>query len=218
MAGKITLDGVEFEINEIFQQNTFMLADEIDLDEQEAARCLLDSQEDIAVLGRSLLECGIIRFHQQRKYALDAFRLLLELGSLDSEIDNPELEEVAEAIKAYIGARLFTSGSNRLIPRCMSAMGDIKAWLQKIGDKIAAAQTLGQAGANGMSGELETVEFSRVSLVQQHELLGVILCRSIEQQQGTVSDFLDFITTLKKVDKYDTLLGKSFNVCASESC
>ncbi|KFA75128.1 hypothetical protein S40288_02851 [Stachybotrys chartarum IBT 40288] len=200
---KVVFDGTEFKINEVFQQSALTLADEIELDEQEAARLLLDSQEDTSLLGRPLLECGIIRFHQQRKYALDSLRLLADFANLEDDLEE---SGALEPIKAYLSARIFTSGSSRLIPRCMSAISSIRSWLQKIGDKLAAAQALGQYGSGGVAGELETIEFSRVSLVQQHELLGVILCRSIEQRQATTSDFVDFISFLKKVDRYDALL------------
>lgn len=190
-----------------------MLADEVDLDEIEAARCLLDSQEDPARLGRSLLECGIIRFHQQRKYVLDILRLFLELDGVEGD---PEESEAVESIKIYVAERLLQpspGGDNtkRIVPRCMAAMQACKTWLQKLGDKIAAAQTLGQgqSGRGGMSEEMETVEFSRISLVQQHELLGVILARSVEMRQAITSDFADLITTLKKADKYDSLLGEA---------
>lgn len=187
-----------------------MLADEVDLDEIEAARCLLESQEDPSTLGRSLLECGIIRFHQQRKYVLDAVRLLLELDGLDNDVDETD---GLEGIKLYVAERLFQPAlgadtTQRIVPRCMAAMKAIKSWLQKLGDKVAAAQTLGQTGPNRLSEEMETVEFSRVSLIQQHELLAVILCRSVEMRQASTADFEGFISFLKKADKYDALLGK----------
>lgn len=93
----------------------------------------------------------------------------------------------------------------------LPVMADIKSWLQALGDKIAAAQTLGQAGPGGLSEEAETVEFSRVSLIQQHELLGVIMCGLVTKRQATVKDFEDFMEYLRKLDKYDHLLGLSFS-------
>lgn len=118
-----------------------------------------------------------------------------------------------EGIKLYVAERLLqpamgADASKRIVPRCIASMKEIKAWLQKLADKIAAAQTLGQAGPGRISEEMETVEFSRVSLMQQHELLGVILCRSVEMRQASTSDFMEFVSTLKRLDKYDALLGK----------
>ncbi|KAK7428952.1 hypothetical protein QQZ08_004569 [Neonectria magnoliae] len=206
--GKVIIDGDEYSINENFQQDALTLSDEVELDELEATRCLLESQEDPSTLGRSLLECGVIRLHQQRKYVLDAVRLLLELEGLDGEVAE---SEALEGIKLYVAERLLqpamgADATKRIVPRCMVAMKEIKTWLQKLGDKIAAAQTLGQAGPGQISEEMETVEFSRVSLMQQHELLGVILCRSVEMRQASTSDFMEFVSALKKLDRYDALL------------
>ncbi|KAM4068158.1 eukaryotic nucleoporin family protein [Hirsutella rhossiliensis] len=205
-SGKISLDGSEYTINDKFQQDVLLLSDEIDLDELQAARCLLDSQDDPPVLGRTLLECGIIRFHQQRKYLLDALRLLLEFDSAEEDVDE---SSALESIKMFVAGRLFQAGpkgAKRHVSNCMSAMARIKALLQNLGDKIAAAQTLNQGVAAGLTEEMETIEFSRLSLMQQHELLGVILCRCIEKRQAEVSDFLEFVSTLKKADRYDALL------------
>ncbi|KAJ4324891.1 hypothetical protein N0V84_003727 [Fusarium piperis] len=206
-SGKVVIDGDEYSINDGFQQDVLTLSDEVELDELEATRCVLESQEDPSTLGRSLLECAIIRFHQQRKYVLDTVRLLLEIDGLDEDMADPE---ALESVKLYVAQRLLqpsmgADASKRIVPRCMASMKEIKAWLQKIGDKIAAAQTLGQS-MNGMSEQMETIEFSRVSLIQQHELVGVILCRSVEMRQGSTEDFLDFVATLKRMDKYDALL------------
>jgi nuclear pore complex protein Nup205 len=204
------IDGSEYQLNELFQQTALNFADEMDLDEIEAVKYLLESQEDPVVLGRSLIECAIIRFHQQRKYALDALRLLLEADELDVDVEEPG---ASEATRAYVEARIFLSGTNRFLPRCMSAMASVKTWLQKINDKLAAAQTLSQATVR--SEEMETVEFSRISLVQQHELLAVILCRSIEARQAEPNDFTEFIQSLKRADKYDTLLGQLISLSTS---
>ncbi|QUC22272.1 uncharacterized protein UV8b_06513 [Ustilaginoidea virens] len=205
-SGKLSIEDQEFAINDVFQQDALLLSDELDLDELEASKCLLESQHDPSVLGRALLECAIIRFHQQRKYALDILRLLLDLDSAD---DDPEESAALEPIKMFVAARILPSrsGAVRYPPSCITAMTTIKSWLQRISDKIAAAQALNQAKPGQLSEEMETIEFSRISLIQQHELLGVILCRLVEKRQSDTNDFLDFVSTLKKADKYDNLLA-----------
>ncbi|PNP49771.1 hypothetical protein THARTR1_09539 [Trichoderma harzianum] len=204
--GKVSIDGNEYSVNDKFQQDVFALSDEIDLDEVEAARYLLDSQDDVSVLGRSLLECAVIRFHQQRKYALDSFRLFLELNNQDYDGEEPS---ALEAIKVYVDTRLLRkthSGSKRLASTCLQTMVEIKSWLQKLGEKMTAAQTLGNVPTDDLPEELETVEFSRVSLIQQHEALGVILCECVDKRQAETAEFTEFISVLKRWDKYDTLL------------
>lgn len=160
------------------------------------------------MLGRSLLECAIIRFHQQRKYALDILRLLLNTEDDDEEDEDPT---ALEGINVYVETRLLQPavGAKRYNARCIASMNDIRQWLQKLGDRIAAAQALNQSKAGERQEEMETIEFARVSLIQQHELLGIILSCAIEKRQVKEEDFIDYVNMLKRVDKYDTLLGTS---------
>uniref|UniRef100_A0A8H7K8W2 Uncharacterized protein n=1 Tax=Bionectria ochroleuca TaxID=29856 RepID=A0A8H7K8W2_BIOOC len=67
-SGKITFGDAEYSVNEDFQQTALSFSDEVDLDELVASQYLLESQDDPSLLGRSLLECALIRFHRQRRY------------------------------------------------------------------------------------------------------------------------------------------------------
>jgi len=208
-AGKVTIDGEEYSINAEFQQAVLYLSDEADIDEIEAARYMLESEEDRTVLARQLLECGIIRYHQQRNYVLDCVRLFLEIASLDEERDlsDDQLENIG-VIAIYVAATLFRTPPKGLVSRCMAGMQYAKSWLQKVADRITAASVIVDNSSGNMSEEMETIEFSRTSLVQQHELIGVILSRAIEQGQGSPEEFKSFLQLLKKADKYDQLLGR----------
>ncbi|PHH78159.1 hypothetical protein CDD82_3177 [Ophiocordyceps australis] len=205
-SGKVTLHGVEYQLSPRFQQDVLALSDELDLDELESAKYLFDSQDDLATLGRSLPECAVIRFHRQRKYLLDILRILLQLDSRESDVEE---DGALEQVKMFVGNRVFRPGlvgPKRYVPRCMATMTTTKTWLQTLGDKLAAAQAFNPDNTMELSEEMETVEFSRLSLIQQHELLGVILCQCVEKREAQVSDFLDFISMLEKMDKYDMLL------------
>lgn len=172
----------------------------------EAARYVLEAEDDPSTLGRSLLECAIIRFHRQRKFVLDSLRLLFEID----ELDDDQLDaDVINVMQAYLSDNVLKDQSRaRLLPRCVSAMQDVRSWLSRISDKMTAAAVL----ANGAGGEkpegLDTLEFSRANLVQQHELLALILCRTVEKKLAEQDDFKNFLSQLKKIDKYDVLLGK----------
>ncbi|OLN81622.1 Nucleoporin NUP192 [Colletotrichum chlorophyti] len=213
-SGKIVIDDEEYSVNEEFQQIVLNLADEVEINEIEAARYVLDADEDPAVIGRSLLECALIRVHQQRKYVLDCIRLMLEIDGLDEEELDPE---ILNAVQMYLAATVFqnlpgetASSRKRLLPRCMSAMQDVRTWLQRIADKLIAAAVLINGRGGHVPEEMETIEFSRVSLFQQHELLAIILCRTIEKREAEVADFKTFLQQLKNADKYDVLLAHLF--------
>jgi nuclear pore complex protein Nup205 len=200
----VSIDDEQFSINDEFKQSAFSLADEAELDEIEAVKCLLQSQEDVAILGRSLLECGIIRFHQERKYILDIIRLLLELSDLHHFQDGERVGPFSD----YVDEAIYRTGSLRIVPRCVSAMDSIRAWIQRISDKMAAFRVLAGDQAVQMTGELETMEHSRTSLIHQHEMLAVILCRSIEAGKAEEDDFKAFIRAMKQAERYDAFLGK----------
>lgn len=179
-------------------------SDEVEINELEAAGIVLASQDDPVLLGRSLLECAIIRLHQHRKYVLNIIRILGDLAS-DEDKEGSRPHEVAQQLLE--GIVFANKNSQRIIPRCMAAMKDVRTWIQKINDKITAAAVLSGGQASQASEELETIEFSRVSLIQQHELMGIIVSRAVETQ-AEEEDFKALLAELKAADRYDNLLGK----------
>ncbi len=127
---------------------TLQLADEIDLDEVEAAKLLLESEDDQVTLGRSLLECGIIRFHQQRKYLLDCMRLCINVADEDAD---PQDQDWQTGLADYAARNIFGAAApgeaaaapdKKFVPRCMAAMQDARLWLQKWADRVAVAGSM----------------------------------------------------------------------------
>lgn len=182
-------------------------SDEAEINEIEAAAIVLASQNDPALLGRSLLECALIRLHQHRKYVLNIIRILIDLAGND-ESEERESSNASELAQQILDGVVFANkNSQRIVPRCMAAMRDVRAWIQKLNDKITAAAVLSGVQASQAAEELETVEFSRVSLIQQHELMSIVVCRAIEAQ-GQEDDFKALLAEFKAADRYDSLLGK----------
>lgn len=202
--------GEEYSINKQFQDEVLQLADWLELDEVETARLLLEAQDDVAALGRSLVECGIIRFHQQRKYLLACMRLCIDLS------DDEDLEPTLQAAFAdYTSVNVFCipppgaqhpTSRRRIVQRCWESMQEIRIWLQKVSERVTAASVLGQTDAQDQQG-MEAMEFSRLSLIQQHEGLALILGAAVEKRHAQPQDFENFLGVLKKWDKYDHLLG-----------
>jgi nuclear pore complex protein Nup205 len=204
--GKVTLDDEEFDLNQEFRDVVLMLSDETESSELGAARVLLESQDDVQAMGRPLLQCGLLRFHQQRRYALDSLRLLLELDRISEE----ETSEALDRIKQFVDTTVFAAppgSTQRPAERCLAAMAHVRALLKKVADKITAASFLDRNQLGELSGDMQTIEFSRVSLYQQHELLGVVLSRIIEKNLGKQQDFTLLLDYFKKADRYDAFLG-----------
>ncbi len=201
--------------------STLRLADEIDLDEIQAAKILLEADGDQTVLGRSLLECGIIRFHQQRNFLLDSIRLCIQIAA-DDGLDDGLRDGFSQIVESTIycvpvaGLQSSLAGE-RFIPKCLGAMKALKEWLHKLAEKMNAVNLTSQVRPQEFQ---EAMEFSRTSIVQQHELVSVIMSSAIEKGQAEAKDFRDFIQVLKKTDRYDNLLGMSLQgyACLVRPC
>ncbi|CAN8096727.1 unnamed protein product [Discula destructiva] len=206
--GKITVDDEEFNINEAFWESTFQLADEIDLDEIEAAKILLDCQDDPKTVGRTLSEAGLIRFHQQRRYLLDCMRLCIQIA----ESDDDELSHLQPVFGAYVTEYIYgagTVGGTRIVPRCMEAMQAVKGGLQKLADRVTAASVFHGTDRPPID---EVLEYSRISLLQQHEILALIAASAIDKRHAKAEDFKELLKTLEKTDRYDQLLVHLFPI------
>jgi hypothetical protein len=79
--------------------------------------------------------------------------------------------------------------------------------LQAVMEKAAAWNVLQQGGLGKPPANQETYDFSRSSLVEQHECLATILHAAVEKRHATVNDFQDFLKVIRKADKYDHFLG-----------
>jgi nuclear pore complex protein Nup205 len=199
LIGKLEVSGDEYTINDEFKQGALQLADELDLDELDAARIFLEAQGETDASGRPALTNSIVRFHQRRKCVLDCFQLLVQLSA-----DVNQEDELRADLQAIV-AQIVEPGDTKLryALRCLSGMGDIKLWLQRLAEKLNSASVLGRGQQLEV---LETIEYQRVSLVKQHESLGVILLYLVKESHSAVEDFEQVLETLRKADKYDNLL------------
>lgn len=208
VTGKIVIEDEEFSINVAFQEDAFQLADEVDLDEVEAAKILLDCQDDPKTIGRTLCEAGLVRFHQQRRYLLDCMRLCIQIA----EADDDELSHLQPGFGAYVTENIYCAGSTeatRIVPRCMEAMQGVKGWLQKLADRTSAASVFHGTDRPPID---EVLEYSRVSLLQQHEILSLITASAIDKRHANAEDFKGLLRTLEKADRYDQLLIHLFPI------
>ncbi|KAK4443936.1 nucleoporin Nup186/Nup192/Nup205 [Podospora aff. communis PSN243] len=223
---KITLgegdDAEEYQINSEFLDDTLKVADELDLDELEAARLLLDAsaEGDPEAWGRPLWECGMLRFHQERRFLLDCMRLLIEIAADEDIEDN--LHDVFGGIVEHQvfgvpepGAKAGEGSSReiKIVPKCTQAMLAVRQGLQSHVERMTAKSMLQQASLLTKVGEQQEVyEFVRISMVEQHELLAVILCSAIDKRHAEVKDFKEFLAGLKKADRYDHMLVHMFPI------
>ncbi|KAG0648998.1 Nuclear pore [Hyphodiscus hymeniophilus] len=182
--GKLELEE-SYSVNQQFQQTALQVADDLDIDELDAARICLEAQIDSETSGRSLNICSILRFHQRRIVLLDCLRLILQFADDIEVSDEQGLVEgfrgvVAEVVQAQDPSNIST----KYVARCFASMLDIKACLQKLMDKLSGASVIGKE----LQPELdETTEYQRMDY-------------------SSASDFELVLERLRTADKYDHLL------------
>jgi nuclear pore complex protein Nup205 len=210
--GRIEISGDEYTVNEEFQQDVLQLADDLNLDELDAAQLFLLCQGETDTTGRPARTISIVRFHQRRKYLLDCLRIILQLAG-DVDLD----ETLRGGFQDFVGRIVAPQvSSTRYLQRCITSMGDIKSWLQRLADRQSTASVL-NSGQQG--DEIEMIEFQRSSLVTQHELLSVISLYLVKQNFSAQADFDLILDTLKNADKYDHLLREHYSLkLCSEFC
>ncbi|RKF65646.1 Nucleoporin NUP192 [Golovinomyces cichoracearum] len=198
VTGQVEIFGNEYKVNEEFQREAQQLADELDLDELEAAQIYYVAQTDKTSLGQPTLTNSLIIFHQRRKLILDCLQMICLLAA------DPDVEEVLrDDLLAILGQVVMPrAGSQRYTHRCLSCMSDIKSWLQRLADKLNGASVVGHFNSE----ILDAIEYQRVSLIKQHETIGTILFYLIKEKHSDVSDFHTILEILRKADKYENLL------------
>lgn len=118
--------------------------------------------------------------------------------------DEPEREAIREDMRGLVAQITQPQNGVRYASKCLATMDGIKAWLRSLAEKVNGASVLGQAP---QSETLEAIEYQRVSLIKQHECLGVILLYLVKDNASNVEDFEFVLESLKKTDKYDNILG-----------
>lgn len=205
-AGKLELQGESYTVSEQFKETVRKVADNLDLDQLDAAEIVLEAQDESEFSGQTLETCSIIRFHQRRKALLDCLRLVFSLSD-DEDLD----EGIRDWLHAFITEVTQLQGTSNdeksFTQRCLTTMVDIKSWLQALTAKLS---TLSMPARGQQTEETEVTGYQRVSLVKQHEILGVIVLHLEKQNRSSVADFESILGTLKRFDKYDNLLVHYF--------
>lgn len=200
--GKLEFNGDEYTINEEFQQGALQLADELNLDEVQAGQIFLESQSEADKSGRSVLTCSILRYHQRRIYLLDCLRLLLQYAANVDQTESIRSGSEA-AIRMVLQVEDNPSNPSKFVQKCLSSMQEAKLELQNLAEKANGASVLGQ-GQHADTVEIRN--YQQVSLIKQHEILGVIIYYLVKDNYSTVAEFELVLDTLKKADKFDEVL------------
>ncbi|KAL4920463.1 hypothetical protein BDW62DRAFT_208968 [Aspergillus aurantiobrunneus] len=202
LSGKITIDDVEYSVNEEFQQGALQVADALDIDELVAALLFFGAQEPAQMLDRPPVIAAIMQFHQRRHFLLESLRLIFRESF---EVEREETQEIMQEMLAHVveikegqlrNASLFTR-------KCLKSMEDIEKWLLLLGEQIQKASLVGESEDQDV---MEAIEHQRKSLLEQHESLGAIICYLFKGPYTSPEDLRILLNHLRKLDRFDGVL------------
>jgi nuclear pore complex protein Nup205 len=202
MLGKITVDDLEYTINEEFQQGALQLADALGIDELEAAILFLYAQEHAQLLDRTPLIAAIMRFHERRHFLLESLRLILqESFEVEREMTQVLMQDMVAFVVEIKNGPL--RNASLFARKCMKSMEDIEKWLVLVAEQIQKASVVGQTEDADI---MEAIEYQRSSLLQQHESLGAILCYLFKGPYTSPEDLRLLLNNLRQLERFDGLL------------
>ncbi|TID18729.1 hypothetical protein E2P81_ATG05711 [Venturia nashicola] len=195
-----------YEINEDFKQQAIEIAEELDLDEVEAARLLILAQEQAPDLDRSPIASVIINFHKRRQFLLECLWLVIKISQDDIEADSVQhLHFFAEYKKAVLNISDGTvENGSKYWQKCFNGLSDIETWLHKLSERSQRANIIGAISEEG----LELLQFETASLLTQHESLSVITSYLVKDTSGYTyhTDFTALLDRLKRLEKHDLVM------------
>ena len=200
--GTIQIDDEEYSVNNEFKESTIQLADALDLDEIEAAKLLLNAQEETDLLDRPALALAVIHFHKNRLFLLECLRLVLKQAA-----DEEEEEDIRNVLRQLVILVLDTKdGPQRngslYTQKCFNTMRDAERWLQALAERVQGGLTLGRTTSPVYE---EIIEFQQLSLAQQHESLSAIITYLVRASHTGVEDFYKVLEYMPQLDRWNNV-------------
>ncbi|KAI9667275.1 MAG: hypothetical protein M1821_000089 [Bathelium mastoideum] len=199
----LRVQDTDYQISPEFTIETIEVADALDLDELEAARLLIASQEEAEAIDRKPWVCTVIDFHHRRLTLLECLRIVFRIS-----VDDEKPEDQRMFFREYRDKILRSdeAGSERgskYWRRCLSSMGDIETWLRQLAERTQTISIVGQSQTTDFA-ELLTVQ--QRSLILQHDALSAISAYLAKDSRTSVDDFQFLLSRCRLLDRYDTIL------------
>ena len=188
---KVQIGDSEYSISNEFREGAITVADELDLDELEAAKLCLAVAEDAEGVPETLPLRAILHFHRQREVLLECVRLIFrKAADLDADDEVAlHLKEVMADI--MMGEERKPSERSAFWRRCIEGLTDVEASIHKTEERVILMANTGQSLAtpNG-----EALQAQRMFLAHQHETLASIMTYIIRGNHALPEDFRQLLS------------------------
>lgn len=188
---QVQIGDYEYSISNEFREGAITVADELDLDELEAAKLCLAVAEDAEGVPETLPLRAILHFHRQREVLLECVRLVFRKAAsmdADDEVAHHLREVVADIM---LGEERRPSERSAFWRRCIEGLGDVEGSIQKTGERVVLMANTGQSLATPSG---EALQAQRMFLAHQHETLASIMTYIIRGNHALPEDFRQLLS------------------------
>lgn len=188
---KVQIGDQEYSISNQFRDSTIEVADELDLDEVEAAKLCLAVQEDAEGEHDTLALRAILHYHRQKEITLDCVRMIFrKAADQDSDDDIAQfLQDIVERV--MMGEERRPSERSAFWRRCIEGLTDVEASIRKTQDHV---QLMAMTGQSLASAQGEALQAQRMFLAHQHETLASIMTYIIRGNHVQPEDFRQLLS------------------------
>lgn len=167
----VRIQDADYKVNEDFRQAALLVADELDLDELEAAKLCIDaSPVDMSQVDTTLPYRAVLRYHDHRQALLECLRLVLQQRDNLDDLEESNRPYFIERVDALVKGA--DGGASGFWNKCIAGLGEVEGALKKVEDH---RQTMLMTGADLQGDQAEAMEAQRLLLTRQHELLAGIM-------------------------------------------
>ncbi|GAB7358097.1 hypothetical protein MBLNU230_g0258t1 [Neophaeotheca triangularis] len=203
--GKVTVDEVEYAITEEFKQCVFTVADELDLDEMQAAKLCIECQNDPMGGAGALPLRALLRFHEHRRVLLECLRLLMKCNDESDDMEDEQMAEMCQKAANLVtkGPSGTTTDTSAFFRKCMDALKTTENDLRKIQDHTQTIIMTGQILQGDMA---EALQIQRLFLSQQHENLAATITHLIHANRVLPEDFISLLQHLAGLETFNHVM------------
>lgn len=195
----LTIDSVDYEVQDLFRQNAIFAADALELDELEAAMLCIRAQRpgedtpEAMTLGLK----AVLLFHEQRVALLDCLRLYLHT-SQNEDLNEDEQDAFRQNVREFLqGTNGGQAECSAYWRKCLEGLGDIEDFISKVAAEKDKAIMTG-ADLSGYTGEWLLAQ--RMLLTRQHESMTAVLSYLIKGHYIQPEDYRAFLSKAAALD------------------
>ncbi|KTW28982.1 hypothetical protein T552_01613 [Pneumocystis carinii B80] len=209
-SGIIYIDGIKYKLNDTFISEALHVSNKLNLDEILSAKLVHYGIKNSKNLDRSVLQTSLFLFYSRKKYLLNSLSIILLYAK--NELGNREILKYFKQTVQFIFQKNSENPEDNLVSysmKCLQAMEDLRTQISNIFYQ-KKNKNFNEYSQNDEY--IEEIKLKKESMLQEHEIYGILLYRLSNLNMVNINDFEKIIHRISLFDEYDLLITHFFPV------